>query len=398
MSDLKQAEALDAFVDAYRATKSATPPTPEAELAADLIELASSVRFDARLPSEAGVPLSSLPSVEPDEVKEYKPMIAQRRMDSIWSVPLTLVATLLFFVVVGALLIPFTKLPTLAPPVQETRLPLPVGGRLDNPDPAVLARMQSAGMTWLSFAPDYRRADRDALVEQARALIDEAHRQGFRVLLNYSGAPMSLPGIRHSLLTPTSWGRWRRWGRTRFRGRAESVVDMGQRADRPGELCRFRCRQAYEAIAEAASDETMVISAALAPTNGQSSLGSDQMWNDDLFYTGMAEAGAADYADCIGASYYEGTVDPTLSEGDARGDTATRYFVPMLQRAADPFRSQPTSLCLTESSATCRPRGLGESRCRTSLRAKTRQSLSRRRKWWRPGSRRRRGCPACASR
>ncbi|MFN8452994.1 MAG: hypothetical protein U0521_31340, partial [Anaerolineae bacterium] len=93
MSDLKQAEALDAFVDAYRATKSATPPTPEAELAADLIELASSVRFDARLPSEAGVPLSSLPSVEPDEVKEYKPMIAQRRMDSIWSVPLTLVAT-----------------------------------------------------------------------------------------------------------------------------------------------------------------------------------------------------------------------------------------------------------------------------------------------------------------
>ncbi len=360
MSDRKQAEALDAFVDAYRATKSATPPTPEAELAAELIELASSVRFDARLPSEAGVPLSSLPSVEPDEVKEYKPMIAQRRMDSIWSVPLTLVATLLFFVVVGALLIPFTKLPTLAPPVQETRLPLPVGGRLDNPDPAALARMQSAGMTWLSFAPDYRRADRDALVEQARALIDEAHRQGFRILLNYSGAPDELAGDQAFPAYADFVGQVAALGADAIQvwdaPNLSSAWGSGQ-ID-PASYVDL-LRQAYEAI-KAASDETMVISAALAPTNGQSSLGSDQMWNDDLFYAGMAEAGAADYADCIGVSYYEGTVDPTLSEGDARGNTATRYFVPMLQRAADPFRSQPTSLCLTEFGYLS-PEGLGES-------------------------------------
>jgi hypothetical protein len=108
-------------------------------------------------------------------------------------------------------------------------------------------------------------------------------------------------------------------------------------------------RQSYEAI-KAAHPDTQVISAAPAPTSAQRVFGSDQVWNDDVYYAGMAQAGAANYADCIGVSYYEGALSPTATEGDKRDDIPTRYFVPMLQRAAAPFRESgdPFSLCVTE--------------------------------------------------
>ncbi len=89
-----------------------------------------------------------------------------------------------------------------------------------------------------------------------------------------------------------------------------------------------------------------MISGALAPTGAEGAFGLGRVWNDDHYYAGMAAAGAANYADCIGAHYNEGIVSPAQTNGDPRDNYPTRYFGSMLSRAASPFGSKP--ICFTE--------------------------------------------------
>jgi hypothetical protein len=70
------------------------------------------------------------------------------------------------------------------------------------------------------------------------------------------------------------------------------------------------------------------------------------VWNDDVYYQGMADAGAGQYLDCVGVHYNEGIVSPTQSSGDPRPYYPTRYFMPMLERAVGPFSGKPA--CFTE--------------------------------------------------
>ena len=49
MTRKREADALDAFLSAYQSGEPVTPATPEAELAADLVDLAASLRSAARL-------------------------------------------------------------------------------------------------------------------------------------------------------------------------------------------------------------------------------------------------------------------------------------------------------------------------------------------------------------
>ncbi|MEO8397135.1 MAG: hypothetical protein ABI700_29340 [Chloroflexota bacterium] len=347
----EQAKALDAFLSAYQAGEAVTPSTPEAEFAADLVDLAASLRAATR-------PSPDLHSPDLDErelEEEYRLMIAlghrqsvrQPVRQSVWNVPLTLVATLLLFLFVGALLAPFVNLPTFAPPVAESRLPLPVGGQLTDLDPAALKLMQTAGITWTAFALPYQRADAAALVEQARTLIDGAHQAGFKILLNVSGAPEQIAGDDGFAAYADLMGKvaalgadaLQVWDAPNLAANWTGAIDPARYVD--------LLRQSYSAI-KAAHADTEVISAAPAPTSGQNAFGSDQMWNDDVFYQGMAQAGAAESADCIGVNYYEGAVAPTATSGDPRDNGTTRYFVPMLQRAATPFRESGLPLCLTE--------------------------------------------------
>ena len=54
----------------------------------------------------------------------------------------------------------------------------------------------------------------------------------------------------------------------------------------------------------------------------------------------MANAGVAQYADCIGAHYNEGVIPPSRQGGDPRKDEYPTRFLPlMLQRVAFPFRT-----------------------------------------------------------
>ena len=207
--------------------------------------------------------------------------------------------------------------------------------------------MQTAGMTWTGFTLSYQRADSDALVEQARMVIDGAHEAGFQILLNVSGTPDQLAGADGLTPMPSSWAESPRLVLTRCKSGMRPISPPTGRARSIRRNMSICCTSPTRAI-KAAHADTQVISAAPAPTSGQSALGSDQIWNDDVFYAGMAQAGAADYADCIGVDYYEGAVDPTAASGDPRDNSPTRYFVPMLQRAAASFSESGLPLCLTE--------------------------------------------------
>jgi hypothetical protein len=104
-------------------------------------------------------------------------------------------------------------------------------------------------------------------------------------------------------------------------------------------------RAAHEAITRANPD-IYLITGAPAPTQAQAAF-PGQIMNDDAFYEGLADAGADQYADCIGAQYVEGAVGPDQSSGDPRDDYGTRYLGRMLQRAAVPFRNTRMPVCLT---------------------------------------------------
>jgi LysM repeat protein len=95
--------------------------------------------------------------------------------------------------------------------------------------------------------------------------------------------------------------------------------------------------KAHAAI-KANNAATLVITGAPAPTGAEGAFGLAKVWNDDRYYNGMAAAGAARFADCIGVHYNEGIVSPNQTTGDPRGDNyPTRYFPTMLNRALAAF-------------------------------------------------------------
>lgn len=96
-----------------------------------------------------------------------------------------------------------------------------------------------------------------------------------------------------------------------------------------------------------ANGNTLVISAAPAPTGFFGEAGcTDQGCNDDVFMQQMANAGAAQYIDCVGLHYNEGIVPPAQVGGDPRGEYPTYYLQSMTDRGYNPFGGKP--VCYTE--------------------------------------------------
>lgn len=346
-NEQKQADELTAFLDAYAAGKTPDAPTLEAEFAADLVDLAASLRYPVEKEhfalDQAFLSGQTMPYAPNSQATE---VVTRPRAARSFSLPL--VASLVLFFVVGGLLLRSVSLPALAPPVQTVpRLPIPVGGYIHTLDPTMLERMRAAGMEWVAVQVEYDPSAPEAALATARELIDGVKQEDFRVWAVIGSS-------RNTSLRETDFPAY-----ARFAGEVATFgTDAIQVWETPnlvlvggaGQLAPASyvdlLRQSYEAIKEANAD-TLVISAAPAPTSGQASF-SGQIINDDVYYQGMAEAGAADYADCIGVNYYEGTVSPLLMEGDLRGNSATRYFLPMIQRAATPFRGFDVPMCLSE--------------------------------------------------
>jgi hypothetical protein len=241
--------------------------------------------------------------------------------------------------------------PTIVPrPQVVNELPISLGGHIADFDEDAIPFMQDAGMTWIKWQVPFVVGD-DSLLTVARDRISWSHQHGFLALLSIKGSKDELGELgadyyplyadfvgRVSAFQPDAIQVWnemnidREWPQGQIDPR--SYVEL--------------LRQAYEAI-KSVDPTVKVITGAPAPTGAEGAFGLDRVWNDDRYYLGMANAGAAQYADCIGIHYNEGIIAPQQQGGDPRGGYPTYYFPLMLQRAAFPFRNTPgVSFCFSE--------------------------------------------------
>jgi hypothetical protein len=242
--------------------------------------------------------------------------------------------------------------PTMVPrPVVNNDLPLPVGGQVKFFEESTQAYMREAGMTWVKWQIPYVIGDSN-LFNVARDRINWSHEAGFLVLLSIVGQKEAMAEIGEAEYFP------------QYAAFVGEIAAMGpdaiqvwneQNLDREWPQGRIDprsytelLRQSYTAI-KAADPQVQVITGAPAPTGAEGAFGLSRVWNDDRYYLGMANAGAADYADCIGVHYNEGIIPPVQQGGDPRQpDYPTRYLPLMMQRAAFPFRENPRPICFTE--------------------------------------------------
>ncbi|GAB4574696.1 MAG: hypothetical protein Kow0077_22530 [Anaerolineae bacterium] len=229
----------------------------------------------------------------------------------------------------------------------QGELPLPVGGIVFNLQPEVIQAMQAAHMTWISH---WIGLNANTDLAAIRDFIDQSHQAGFKVLLNVIGDVEQLAALGEAYypifaasleeiaaLSPDAIQVWREmnlagnWPQGQI-DPAAYVALLGM---------------AYDAI-KAVNPDILVITGALKPTGSFGATDcTDMGCNDDVYAQQMAEAGAADFADCIGVMYIEGIVSPAQTSGDPRDDYATRYFPTMIERAAAPFAGEDIPLCFT---------------------------------------------------
>lgn len=220
-----------------------------------------------------------------------------------------------------------------------------LGGHVSGLGANTVNAMRQAGMSWVKKQFRYSQGQG---ADSAAGLINDAHANGFRIILGIVGKPEELNNANYY---------------ADYSGFLAGVAALGADAievwnepniDRewpggsisPASFTELLA-QAYRAI-KGANSNTMVISGAPAPTGffgGCSGAGCD----DNLFIAGMANAGAANYMDCLGIHYNEGIVPPNQTSGDPRGNSGhySRYFWGMINTYWSAFRGA-RPLCFTE--------------------------------------------------
>ncbi len=218
------------------------------------------------------------------------------------------------------------------------------GGHMAGFESSAFDFMRYSGMTWIKKQVRY--SDGQGVGGYAD-WINIAHNNGFNILLG-------VVGNRNDINNPGYFDR--------YAGFVAQLAALGADAievwNEPnidhewpaGQIDPVRytelLRVSYNAI-KAANSSTMVISAAPAPTGAEAAF-PGRVMNDDNFIRGMANAGAANYMDCIGVHYNEGIVPPTARSGDPRGDNYyTRYLPGMIDVYHNAFGGR-RPLCFTE--------------------------------------------------
>ncbi|MCZ2098313.1 MAG: hypothetical protein LC121_19000, partial [Anaerolineae bacterium] len=263
-------------------------------------------------------------------------------------------------------------------------LPVPVGGQLDNFDEDAIPLMQQAGMTWIKWQIPFVIGD-SSLITVARDRINWSHQHGFYAFLSVKGNKDELgqQGSAYyplyaefvgqlAALQPDAIQVWnemnldREWPQGQIDPRA--YIEL--------------LRQAHDAI-KAVDPTIKVVTGAPSPTGAEGAFGLDRVWNDDRYYLGMANAGAAQYADCIGIHYNEGIISPRQQGGDPRGD-----YPPITSRSCSSARCSRSAMSAARGRASARwaifpP--TATARClRASPGAPTPASRSRRNGWRTP--------------
>lgn len=214
-----------------------------------------------------------------------------------------------------------------------------LGGQVSGLGGPTVAAMRRAGMSWVkrqAFAGD----------GGAFGMIGEAKANGFKILLSVIGDKNSVTNDGYQDSYAGFVAQLAAAGANAIEIWNEQNLDREwpQGQINPALYVKLLAK-AYNAIKKA-NPGTIVITGALAPTGAEGAFGLGRVWNDDRYSAGMAAAGAASYADCIGLHYNEGIVGPTQNSGDPRGFYPTRYFDTMLNRGLASFRGKQA--CFTE--------------------------------------------------
>lgn len=202
--------------------------------------------------------------------------------------------------------------------------------------------MHNAGMSWVKFQIKW---DVGSEPTYAKNLIDAAHTAGFKILLSIPGQlyPQAIEYDKYiTYLTtiaayqPDAVEVWNEMNLDR-----EWVAGQID----PASYVNNMLSPAYKAI-KTASPNTMVILGALAPTGVDNGTNA---WGDARYAQGLAAAGAANYADCIGVHHNAGTTAPSATTGhvsDPGDHHYSWYFQPTIDVYHTAFPS--SKICLTE--------------------------------------------------
>ncbi len=235
-----------------------------------------------------------------------------------------------------------TPTPRISPtPSRDRILPgfFELGGQTHTLDHA--NHMHYAGMTWVKFQHKWNETDNPP--HALRGRIEQAHKQGFKVLLSVTG-PEYPASIDYN-----AYARYLTGVAAQEPDAIEVWNEMNTHREWPynqidgGTYVKKMLAPAYEAI-KVISPEVMVISGAPAPTGywqGCAAEGCD----DAVFIEQMRQAGAANYVDCIGVHFNNGATSPHKTSGHPAGDHYTWYYQTMLDKYYNTFKKP---LCFTE--------------------------------------------------
>lgn len=207
--------------------------------------------------------------------------------------------------------------------------------------------MQSAGMTWAKIQVRHNRGDNPS---NAQGAIDAARSRGFRVLLSIIGNRDQLGADLNGYIADFAnyLGGVAALGPDAIEVWNEQNIDREWPAGRINPATYTQMLAASFNAIKSRNANVLVISGAPAPTGFFGGQCTANGCDDDAFIRGMAQAGAGNFADCIGIHYNEGVVPPTATSGDPRGNPNhyTRYFPTMVNLYASVFPNK--MLCFTE--------------------------------------------------
>jgi hypothetical protein len=246
--------------------------------------------------------------------------------------------------------------PAPAAPADNGDLPDPVagsaavggfelGGHVLELSSGTVSLMNRAGMKWVKKQVEFNLGDDPS---KAKGTIDQAHASGFKVLLGIKGHKDQMGNFDSYIGSFADFlGGVAALGADAIEVWNEPNIDREWPAGsiNGGTYTQMLAR-AFNSI-KSKNPNTLVISGAPAPTGffGAAGCGSGGC-NDDVFMQQMAQAGAAQYMDCVGLHYNEGIVPPTQNSGDPRGEYPSYYFSSMLARGYNPFGGK--QVCFTE--------------------------------------------------
>lgn len=244
-----------------------------------------------------------------------------------------------------------------APAAADPNLPTPVpgaaatggfelGGHVLEMNANTVSLMRRAGMNWVKKQIQYNVGD-----DPAKALgnINAAKANGFKILLGIKGDKAQMGDFDNYINGFSQFvAGVAALGADAIEVWNEPNIDREWPAGQiNGANYTRMLAAAYNAI-KARAPNTMVISGAPAPTGFFGGACTGNGCDDDAFIRGMAAAGAAQFADCIGVHYNEGIVPPDATSGDPRGSSShyTRYYPRMVNLYASVFPNK--QLCFTE--------------------------------------------------